>query len=106
MKSAAKQTRELRQQIEHHNDQYYVENQPEISDREFDRLMERLQELEKQHPEVVTRDSPTQRVGGEPIKQFRQVNHRVPMLSIDNTYNEAELREFDTRIRRQLKLDR
>src|SRR5262249_54421214 len=98
-----KEIETLRKQIEYHNYKYYVEAAPEISDREFDRLMQRLQELENQHPNFVTHDSPTQRVGGQPITGFRSVRHRVPMLSIDNTYNEADLREFDVRIRRWLK---
>src|SRR5207302_11221865 len=94
---------QLRKEIEYHNHKYYVEAAPEISDREFDRLMQRLQEWEKEHPELVTPDSPTQRVGGQPLTGFRQVQHRVPMLSIDNTYKEADLREFDARTRRWLK---
>jgi DNA ligase (NAD+) len=102
-RSVRKQIEELRQQIEHHRYQYYVEAAPEISDREFDRLMQRLQDLEKAHPELVTPDSPTQRVGGQALSGFRPVRHRVPMLSIDNTYNEEELREFDARVRRWLK---
>jgi DNA ligase (NAD+) len=93
---------ELRQQIERHNYLYYVEAAPEISDREFDRLMQRLRELEEQHPELITPDSPTQRVGGQPVKGFRPVRHAVPMLSIDNTYNEDDLRAFDARVRRGL----
>jgi DNA ligase (NAD+) len=102
-RSARHQVEELRKQIEHHNYKYYVEAAPEISDRDFDRLMQRLQELEKRHPDLVTPDSPTQRVGGQPIQGFRPVRQRVPMLSIDNTYNEKDLREFDARIRRWLK---
>jgi DNA ligase (NAD+) len=94
---------ELRQQLDYHNYKYYVEAAPEISDREFDRLLERLKELEARHPELVTPDSPTQRVGGQPITGFRPVHHRVPMLSIDNTYREQELRAFDTRVRRGLR---
>jgi DNA ligase (NAD+) len=101
--SVRKQIEELRKQIEYHNYKYYVEAAPEISDREFDHLMQKLQELEKAHPELITADSPTQRVGGQPLTDFRQVRHRVPMLSIDNTYNEEDLREFDTRTRRLLK---
>ena len=76
---------ELRRQISHHNYQYYVEAKPEISDREFDRLLEELTKLEAEHPELVTADSPTQRVGGQPIAGFISVRHRMPMLSIDNT---------------------
>jgi DNA ligase (NAD+) len=94
--------RELREQIERHNYKYYIEDNPEISDLEFDRLMQQLQALEGQNPELITFDSPTQRVGGQPIEGFRQVKHRVPMLSIENTYNETEVREFDARIRRLL----
>lgn len=92
----------LRDRIEHHNYKYYVEDNPEISDLEFDRLIKELQKLESEHPELVTPDSPTQRVGGKPIEGFRQVFHSVPMLSIENTYNESEVRDFDTRMRRLL----
>jgi DNA ligase (NAD+) len=92
----------LRRKIEYHNYRYYIEDNPEISDLEFDRLLKELQDLESSHPELITPDSPTQRVGGQPIEGFRQVAHRVPMLSIENTYNEAEVREFDTRLRRWL----
>jgi DNA ligase (NAD+) len=92
----------LRRKIEYHNYRYYIEDNPEISDLEFDRLMKELQDLESANPELVTPDSPTQRVGGQPVEGFRQVAHRVPMLSIENTYNEEEVREFDARIRRWL----
>jgi len=102
VRSVAGEIEELRRQIEHHNRKYYFEDAPEISDLEFDRLMRRLIELEREHPELVAPDSPTQRVGGEPIAGFKQVVHRTPMLSMDNTYNEADLREFDARIRRWL----
>ncbi len=89
---------ELQEQINRHDYLYYVEGKPEISDREYDRLFDRLKELEAAHPELATPDSPTQRVGGEPIEGFAHVTHAVPMLSIDNTYNEAEVREFDGRV--------
>ena len=92
----------MRRQINYHNDKYYVEAQPEISDREFDQLLDELKKLEAEHPDLVTPDSPTQRVGGRPIEGFQTVTHRVPMLSIDNTYNAEELREFDKRVRRGL----
>src|SRR5688572_23002854 len=98
--SPAQKAAELRKQIDHHNYLYYVEASPEISDQEFDRLLRQLEELEKAHPELVTPDSPTQRVGGQPIDSFRTVTHRVPMLSIDNTFNAAELREWDARVRK------
>src|SRR5438874_13099991 len=91
---------ELRRQIDRHDHLYYVEAKPEISDREFDRLLEELQALEAEHPELVTPDSPTQRVGGEPIEGFKTVTHREPMLSIDNTYNPDQLREWDRSTRK------
>lgn len=92
----------LRQEIDHHNRLYYVEAKPEISDREFDKLLEELQQLEAEHPDLITPDSPTQRVGGQPIEGFVTVAHRQPMLSIDNTYNPGELRDFDARVRKLL----
>jgi DNA ligase (NAD+) len=95
----------LRDEINRHNYLYYVEAAPVISDREFDRLMTRLQQLEAEHPELVTPDSPTQRVGGEPLAEFKTVRHAVPMLSVDNTYSFDELREWDARIRRALTKD-
>ena len=97
-----KEIEELRRLIEYHNYKYYVENNPEISDLEFDRLMERLKKLEEQYPEFQSPDSPTQKVGGQPIEGFRHVRHDPPMLSIENTYSEAELREFVARVRRML----
>lgn len=101
-KSPAEEIEELRELIRYHDYKYYVEANPEISDYEYDQLMRRLIELERQHPELVTPDSPTQRVGGEPTEGFPQVRHEVPMLSIDNTYSFEELREFDRRITRWL----
>lgn len=101
-RSAQEQIEELRRQIEYHNYKYYVEAAPEISDLKFDRLMQELVELERRHPELITPDSPTQRIGERPLPGFRQVRHRVPMLSIKNTYNEADVREFDRRLRRWL----
>ncbi|MFM8496963.1 MAG: DNA ligase LigA-related protein, partial [Planctomycetia bacterium] len=74
----------LRRAIEHHNYRYFVLDDPEIPDAEFDRLMRGLRELEAAHPELVTPDSPTQRVGGAPLDEFTEVRHRVPMLSLDN----------------------
>ncbi len=97
-----KRVETLRSVIEYHNHKYYVEANPEISDLEFDQLLKELQELEQQHPELITPQSPTQRVGGQPIVGFRQVAHSVPMLSIENTYSEEEVREFDMRIQRLL----
>jgi DNA ligase (NAD+) len=105
MPTIAQRIDELRRQIEHHNYKYYIDAAPEISDREFDRLIEELQKLEEAHPELITPDSPTQRVGGQPISGFKSVKHLVPMLSIDNTYNADELREFDRRVRKALGKD-
>lgn len=102
MPKPAERAAELRQLIDHHNRKYYVDAAPEISDREFDRLLAELVQLEETHPQLRTPDSPTQRVGGEPIDGFRTVTHRTPMLSIDNTYNEAELRDFDAGLRKLL----
>ena len=92
----------LRAELERHNRLYYVEARPEISDREFDRLLRELQDLEAAHPDLAAPDSPTQRVGGAPLAGFRQVKHAVPMMSLDNTYSVEEMREFDARIRKAL----
>jgi DNA ligase (NAD+) len=102
MPSVKERAHELRRLINHHNHLYYVEAQPEISDREFDRLLDELKKIEAEHPELVTPDSPTHRVGGQPIEGFTTVRHRAPMLSIDNTYSAEELREFDRRVRKLL----
>ena len=100
-----KEIAQLRAEIDRHNELYYQKAQPEISDYEFDMMLERLRALEREHPELVTPDSPTQRVGGEPLAGFVTVEHAVPMLSIDNTYNFAEVREWDARVRRALNAD-
>ena len=92
----------LRASIRRHEELYYVHAAPEISDPEFDALMRELQTLEEQHPELLTPDSPTQRVGGRPVEAFATVEHLLPMLSLDNAYNEDELRAFDERVRRGL----
>ncbi len=94
---------ELRRQIRHHDRLYYVENRPSVSDEEYDQLMRRLEGLEREHPKLTTSDSPTQRVGGEPTKEFPVVQHIVPMLSMDNTYSDEEMREFDVRLKKNLK---
>ncbi|HVJ28609.1 MAG TPA: NAD-dependent DNA ligase LigA [Vicinamibacterales bacterium] len=91
---------QLRQQIRHHENCYYVLAAPEISDEEFDRLLHELERLESEHPDLVTEDSPTQRVAGRPTASFPTVEHIAPMLSLDNAYNEAELRAFDERVRK------
>ncbi len=100
--SVRKRAERLRELVRHHEHKYYVENSPEISDFEFDKLMAELEELEKTHPELVTPDSPTQRVGGEPAEGFEVAEHRVPMQSIDNTYSVDELKEFNERVLRML----
>ena len=92
----------LRDEIRYHDRKYYVEAQPEISDLEYDRLLQRLKDLEAEHPELITPDSPTQRIGDQPVAELNQVRHRVPMLSIENTYNTDELREFGRRTSRLL----
>jgi DNA ligase (NAD+) len=94
------QIAKLREEIRRHEELYYVQDDPEISDAEYDALLERLQKLEQQHPEQITPDSPTQRVGGKPAEGFSQVVHRRPMLSLDNSYNIEELRAFDQRCQR------
>jgi DNA ligase (NAD+) len=95
----AREIEALREKIRYHEYRYYVLDEPEISDAEFDRLMRRLQELEAAHPELITPDSPTQRVGGAPREGFETVRHRRPMLSLDNANSYEELREFDRRVR-------
>ena len=89
---------ELRELIDHHSHQYYVLDNPEISDFEFDRLFRELQDLETEHPELQTPDSPTQRVGGAPLDSFTKVKHRVPMLSLGNAFSEEELRAWHKRV--------
>ncbi len=92
----------LRAEIDRHNRLYHVDAAPEISDRDFDLLLKRLEAIEADHPELVSPDSPTQRVGGEPVASFATVRHTVPMLSIDNTYSYDEIREWDVRVRKAL----
>src|SRR3954464_204927 len=91
---------DLRRIIRHHEEQYYIQNAPEISDAEFDELLHELEKLELEHPDLVTPDSPTQRVGGRVVEGFATVEHKVPMLSLNNAYNEDELRAFDERVRK------
>jgi DNA ligase (NAD+) len=98
----AQRIEQLRAALHHHNYLYYTAAKPEISDREFDRLMHELIDLEKAHPEFASADSPTQRISGEATGAFAQVTHVVPMMSIDNTYDEAEVRAFDARVRKSL----
>src|ERR1051325_7542717 len=91
---------ELRQLIRHHEEQYYIHSAPEVSDAEFDALLHELERLEPENPDLVTVGSPTQRVGGRLLEGFASVEHKAPMLSLDNAYNEEELRAFDERVRK------
>ena len=93
---------ELVEEIRRHDYAYYVLARPTITDREYDRLYHELLDLEKQFPPLVTPDSPTQRVSGQPLKQFKQVQHRLPMLSLDNTYSQEEVRDFVNRVQKLL----
>jgi len=99
-----KRVEELRREIEYHNYRYYVLNDPVISDAEYDALMRELEELERQYPELITPNSPTQRVGAPPLEEFGTVEHRIPMLSLSNAFSEDEVREFDRRVKRFLGL--
>ena len=98
--TAAQEIEKLREEIRQHEDLYYLQDNPAISDAEYDALIEKLQALEQQYPEFITSDSPTQRVGGRPAEGFAEVVHRRPMLSLDNSYNIDELRAFDQRCQR------
>ncbi len=100
----AERIRDLRELIRRHEELYYIQANPEISDAEFDALLRELRALEEAHPDLVTPDSPTQRVGGRAAEGFQTVEHRAPMLSLDNAYSEDELREFDHRVRRGLEI--
>jgi len=93
---------QLREQVEHHAYRYYVLDDPEIGDSEYDRLFRELQEIEEQHPALRTPDSPTARVGGPPVVGFTQYRHRIPMLSLENAFSKEELRSFDERVRKGL----
>ena len=93
---------DLRERIRYHNRLYYIEDAPEISDAEYDALYKELEELEVDNPELVTPDSPTQRVGGEPLEEFEQIRHSIPMLSLANARKTEELEEWDARVRRLL----
>ena len=101
----ARRAAELRCAIAHHDHRYYVLDDPEIPDAEYDRLMQVLRALEAEHPELVRADSPTQRVSGTPATQFEPVRHGVPMLSLDNAFSEEDLRGFDRRVRERLGLE-
>jgi DNA ligase (NAD+) len=101
-KSAAARVRDLRQQIDHHNYRYHVLDDPEVSDAEYDRLMRELKALEEQHPDLVTPESPTQRVGATPVSELQEVVHTRPMLSLDNAFADEDVVAFDRRVRERL----
>lgn len=102
VQSVSKRIQQLRDEINHHNYRYYVLDAPEIPDEEYDRLLRELQELEQQYPEFITPDSPTQRVGAAPLAQFEEVQHLLPMLSLNNAFDEQEVMDFDRRAREKL----
>ena len=93
---------ELREIIKKHDNAYYIEAQPIISDREYDELFTELQTFETKYPNLITKDSPTQRIGTDAVKEFERVNHDKPMLSLSNTYSEEEVKDFDRRVKEAL----
>lgn len=95
---------QLRDQLRHYNYQYYVLDDPQVPDAEYDRLFQQLKQLEDQHPELITPESPTQRVGAEPLAAFTQVRHEMPMLSLDNAFSAEDMHSFEKRLRDRLKL--
>src|ERR1700733_6302701 len=97
--AAAKRIESLREDIRRHDYLYYVLDDPKISDASYDKLMNQLKAIEGEHPELVTPDSPTQRVGGKPRAGFETYRHRVPMVSLDNSFSFEELQDFDRRVR-------
>ena len=105
MEELKKRLEELKEQIRENDYQYYVLDDPKISDYEYDKLMQELLDIEKAHPELLTADSPSQRVGGEALSEFPPYTHRNPLLSLGNSYNEEDLREFDRRVKRDLGVD-
>jgi len=105
MASAKDRINALRTAIAQHDYRYYVLNDPEVPDAEYDRLVRELKELESEHPELVSPDSPTQRVSGEPAREFGEVEHRVPMLSLDNAFSAEGIESFDRRVRERLEVD-
>src|SRR5262249_52946290 len=102
MSRPSSRLKQLHELIREHDHNYYVLDRPTISDFEYDKLFAELQKLETEHPEWVTPDSPTQRVGGQPLDQFEKIAHRKPMLSLANSYSLDELREFDERVKKFL----
>src|SRR5512137_543905 len=104
-REVARRARELRELIENHNYRYYVLDDPAVSDAQFDALMRELRQIESEHPELADADSPTQRVGGQVSRQFREVVHAVPMLSLDNAFSEQDILDFDRRARERLDVE-
>ena len=104
-RQVAQRARELRELIENHNYRYYVLDDPQVSDAQFDALMRELQQVESEHPELADADSPTQRVGGQASREFRVVVHAVPMLSLDNAFSEQDILDFDRRARERLDVE-
>src|SRR5258706_1231271 len=100
--TAAARAAQLRETLDRYNYRYHALDDPEVPDAEYDRLMLELRALETQHPELLTSDSPTQRVGAAPVAAFGAVKHRLPMLSLDNAFSDEEVRDFDRRIRERL----
>ena len=96
--SIEQQIQQLREQLNKHNYRYYVLDDPEVPDAEYDRLFQQLKSLEAEHPSLITPESPTQRVGGAPLAAFKQVQHELPMLSLDNAFNAEDMQEFNRRI--------
>jgi DNA ligase (NAD+) len=105
VREAAKRVRELREQVEHHNYRYYVLDDPEVSDARYDQLLAELKQLEAQYPDLVTPESPTQRVGAQPLREFREIVHAVPMLSLDNAFAEQDVLDFDRKVRERLDVE-
>ncbi|MDA0272538.1 MAG: NAD-dependent DNA ligase LigA, partial [Proteobacteria bacterium] len=103
-KQVVERVRALREQLNHHNHQYHTLDRPLISDAEFDRLFRDLKALEQEHPDLVSDESPTQRIGSAPLAAFSQVQHELPMLSLDNAFGEDDMRDFDRRVKTRLKL--
>ena len=100
--SVHKEVRSLREQIAHHDRLYFIQDSPEIPDADYDRLFNRLIALEQQYPQLISGDSPTQRVSGAPLDEFKQIQHQIPMLSLDKVFNEDDLNQFDARIKKRL----
>ena len=104
MKDIETRFADLRKKINYHNYRYYVLDDPEISDSEYDLLMKELEGFEKKYPYLISPDSPTQRVGATPLKEFKTVRHTLPMLSLSNCFKEEDLEEFDQRVKKNLKM--